>query len=734
MNAIHDTKDPVLVAGDKPNLKAILAEYQCANSRGQAATWTSDQADNVRFCRWERQNAEGTKPDTLDAFPWPRASDVRLYVADEVINESEALFMNGFWRALAMMSLNAMDSAEQESVAYLGKLLQWLTRGRMRKEIWREARLYKQWREHYGWVVMQVDWDRRIQNKPRDFTFEEVVQLAKAVPPNHPLAALPELIMTPGLEQQATDSFQMLFDAYVKRQFAGIDDSEVPEFSRKRALKAVRELRQTGKARVPVPYLCKNEPCLVALEPWVDIVLPQGATDIQSCRPPFRVEWLGETELRERIITEGYDADWVEQAIKTAGQTDYRSVQRGEPTRGNVTLATAGQGGGTVLLGEALTNIQVLHAYVWAYDEDNVPSLYCTTFSPHFITDADNRPSYAKHELLDYPHGKRPFVHGKREYWSRELTASRGVPEIVQPQQRIQKTQFDAAIDLASMAVCPPWNVPTGIRYKFSPGAQNPMKPGSKPEALQVPTIGLPVAMSLIENSQKRVDNYFGRPSPDVPPARAQIKQQLEIQDDLIFWTEVFEQVLQLAMEYMSPEDFQRVTGAAPDPKLLSEGIERLYDFFLTMDVKDLDPDAMLAKIKLMGEVAGQFDRGGVVDAAKLVKMAYVAIDPSLAQQLIKPQGEATRQLLEKVRNEFAQMALGNEAIYDEQPNPSAGMEMQFAQQIIQGNPQYQQRLQGDERFRELVENWGKNKEQSLKQQQNMAIGRSGVKPVGAGG
>ncbi|HIL73760.1 MAG TPA: hypothetical protein EYG44_05980, partial [Verrucomicrobia bacterium] len=36
-------------------------------------------------------------------------------------------------------------------------------------------------------------------------------------------------------------------------------------------------------------------------------------------------------------------------------------------------------------------------------------------------------------------------------------------------------------------------------------------------------------------------------------------------------------------------------------------------------------------------------------------------------------------------------------------------MKMQFMQQIVQGNPKYQEALQGAERFQALLENYGKN-------------------------
>ena len=54
----------------------------------------------------------------------------------------------------------------------------------------------------------------------------------------------------------------------------------------------------------------------------------------------------------------------------------------------------------------------------------------------------------------------------------------------------------------------------------------------------------------------------------------------------------------------------------------------------------------------------------------------------------------------------------------------------QFMQQIVQGNPKYQEALQGDERFQALLENYGKNLQQSVAQEQNKMIGRIGVQPV----
>jgi hypothetical protein len=46
-------------------------------------------------------------------------------------------------------------------------------------------------------------------------------------------------------------------------------------------------------------------------------------------------------------------------------------------------------------------------------------------------------------------------------------------------------------------------------------------------------------------------------------------------------------------------------------------------------------------------------------------------------------------------------------------------------------NPKAQQQMQSDQHFRALVDNYVKNLQMSVSQQQNKQIGRTGVTPVG---
>lgn len=112
--------------------------------------------------------------------------------------------------------------------------------------------------------------------------------------------------------------------------------------------------------------------------------------------------------------------------------------------------------------------------------------------------------------------------------------------------------------------------------------------------------------------------------------------------------------------------------------------------------------------------------------------LGLAGVDASLAQSVLQDQAGAAGKVFEQVNRDVAFMALGNEPQYPEN-DPTAALKRQFLQVIVQNNPKYQQALAGDERFRELLENYNKSLEQSEMQLgQNRITGRTGVKPVGA--
>jgi hypothetical protein len=74
-------------------------------------------------------------------------------------------------------------------------------------------------------------------------------------------------------------------------------------------------------------------------------------------------------------------------------------------------------------------------------------------------------------------------------------------------------------------------------------------------------------------------------------------------------------------------------------------------------------------------------------------------------------------------------MMLGNEPLYREN-DPTAQARLQYAQDVISKNPKAQQAAQSDPVFQTLLQNYVKNLQMSVQQQQNAQIGRTGVSPV----
>ena len=68
------------------------------------------------------------------------------------------------------------------------------------------------------------------------------------------------------------------------------------------------------------------------------------------------------------------------------------------------------------------------------------------------------------------------------------------------------------------------------------------------------------IALNLIDIVTKQADEYFGRANPAVPQTQTQLKQQRLVNNWLTTWTEAYQQMFALSLQYLSPEEIQRIT------------------------------------------------------------------------------------------------------------------------------------------------------------------------------
>jgi hypothetical protein len=553
----------------------------------------------------------------------------------------------------------------------------------------REVELALQFRETYGLAVMGIFWRTTTRIEEKTLTLEEIQQVA--LQGDGGAAALVDAILDPLQEESAKSMLGILS----------------PKLS---SLSAVRSLREKGEVTYENPYIFESKPEWVALEPLEDILFPASTWSLQRSPWVARRELITEEELRERETTMGYDSEWVERAVKQKGMT--HRINR-NILRANVHMTDQDR-----------DLIEVYHVYKKIH-EDGATKVQCTVMHTA-LTDL-----VAKDEISPYEHGNFPFVELPRERVSRNLLESRGIPELVATAQAEIKTQRDYRADRASIAILPPVRVPANrgkIELVFGPASQIPeRRPGEfgwmEPPPFDKGTIEVETA------TRSDIDEYFGRASATVPPARTMLAQQDLVDGFLTDMKLAVGQTLQLMQQYLTDEQIQRITGApAGNYQLSREEIQGSYDLIADFDVRDLDNEYLGKKLDYIAKVAIPLDVAGVIDRAGLVKFIMGAVDPVMGAQLVKDPGVASAQEAEDEQVQFTKIAAGAEPPMKEGGNPQ--VRMQVLQQTIQSNPALQQRYEQDEIFRKMLDARMQSFQFQLQQQQNAQIGRMGAVPA----
>jgi len=692
MTTITESRDDMAqVDTKKPNISALNEEL-VRSSAHSGVLDRVDNIDNTRFCRWAGQTVDGKKhaknQGEAGSFPWEGASDTRIHIADEVINSLVDLDVTSYWRSTCKVSPNKFTETADAAASHA--LMDWMLRQNLHAEMVREVELASQYRWHYGWSGAHITWQQEMGQVEHEVSMQDVIAMAQQAQPGSIFAELPDLIMNPEAEDQVAEIFVGAFN-HIKK---------------KRAVKAIRELRKEGKCSFPIPKMVKNQACISALTPYEELSFPPETTDIQSARVVFRRCFMSEAEVRQKVETDEWDAEWADVAIKKAGSTT--SVD-------SFNISATG------LAGDESKLIEVVYAYQKSFDEDDVPGVWYTVFSPH-VPD-----KWGKFELLDYDHGKYPFVIWRSEIIHRKIVESRGVPEIVYTWQNEAKAQRDSVFDYTSISTIPPLQVPKtrAGTLKIGPAVQVPVLRAGEISWMNPPAREPNVAFLLLDVIQAQVDKYFGRATEKVPPAISQMRQQRNVNAFLHGWTEAFKQVLSLSVQYLGVEEVARITGI--NTEITQE--EQELDIAIRFDVRELQSDLVTEKLNAITQIIGPADRAGVLDWAKIVPGLVRLIDPTLAQEFVLDKASATQKMFDETNNDILLMFSGNPPKLREN-DPAAQTRLMFAQQIMQSNPKYMEAVnKGDEIFKKHLEDYFKNLSFSVQQQQNAVTGRLGVDP-----
>ena len=205
---------------------------------------------------------------------------------------------------------------------------------------------------------------------------------------------------------------------------------------------------------MPVVQRQIDAPEVRTLAPDGDFFFPPYVTDPQRAPYCFWRTYYTAQELENKVITDGWDADFVELMI-----SKYRGVNIDSIERESKKVAEAYHL--LIMLMRQNELIEIVHGYQRLIDkEDGSEGIYETIFHKEFDGNDDVQ-GYAKFELMN-GYEDYPVVVTKLSEDSKRLYDTTTVPDLLRGIQNQVKVERDSRIDRNSLSTLPPILHPIG--------------------------------------------------------------------------------------------------------------------------------------------------------------------------------------------------------------------------------------------------------------------------------
>ena len=676
--------DPeLLYASKEPDIGFLSQAFK--ETQSELGEWLDRrQRDyDVRNCQWPGKSDDFKKHASLsstgDVFPWNLASDQEVRMVEETIGCRVAMSMNAVRRAHIVATPTESNDVERASV--ISNFLRWLIGSKM-DEFYSEIELGLNHFFEKGMMVHYAWYDSQELKQQQTIQINEIAQV---------LPAIAEAIQDGSMDDELSET--------LKDQFG---------VSKAKGRAMLRELRKDGETTVPVTREVVSRPRIRALAPDEDIFWPNYTIDPQEAPYVFHVVNMTPEQIRTKIKSEGWSEEFVDKVIELANnaQTDdnlYNIREQDQFVRSDDQY------------------VRLVYCYQRLLDEDGIPGLYCTIMHP------DVSELYAKHQLLDYAHGKYPFVVTTLEKTSKRLYSSRSIPELLESLQQALKVEIDSGIDAQSLTTLPPLEHPLGrAPSRFGPGVKLPYRTPGEVRFADTPR-GSTVNVEIRRYLEERANKLMGRNAPGVDPVESQMKQQEVIDKVFNHLKHVLDQIFSLYQQYGPDEEYFRVTGMQDMQKFDKGNPGDRFDFYLQFDVATQDPAQMLDRVKSIAELAGMLDKNGTLDTERLLQIAVGQILPGAAESVMIPKETASQKAVEEERQTIAEIYAGVPP--NVRPNDAHEMKLQIFQQWL-AQPDVTQKVQQDPALQERIQNYIQQRTMQVQQRQNAEIGRLGATPT----
>ena len=377
----------------KPDLQKIITEVQQSQSDSTAY---GNRMQNVRGwwqCEWPYQTVDGRRwapsGSKQNVFPWDGCSDSRLRIVSTIIQEHVTLALTAFWSAKKQAkSIRPFIEGREAGVAQ--KMLDWRIDVQMKRELLRELPTALSWRFGGGLSFIKVEWEQQRELAYVPITMDMIGQMTQA-------------LQLPDVMDKLNDP-----DGMYDKDLITVLQSLSPVLPTAEARTILNQLRATGQSELPVASLRVNKPKWTAKRPIVDVLFPSETCDIQQARFTCERELVSETELTDRITTDGYDPDFVDAALDHKGTFASWWITRPE-----------------LYQGSDRDMVELNHFMSWRLSHKGTPCLYRTVFNESVASDE----LVAVHRKFEYDHGQIPLIALRRNYTWKPLLLSMGIAE-----------------------------------------------------------------------------------------------------------------------------------------------------------------------------------------------------------------------------------------------------------------------------------------------------------------
>jgi len=685
----EDISEGLTYADKEPDITSLRYAYDqtvieleayfdlCRNSYDDRRNWWPGKSRDLR-------------KHGADAFPWEGAADMESHVIDERITRLVSIFMTAMNRA--QIKAYPVNSTEIDRAKVVSSFLKWMTTSGYIDRFKREMELGANYMLERGLMITYVGWNREDRSYLQKLDLDQIGQIS------------PDLVesITSGENDEEVISLMQ---------------TAMPNLKRRRAKKALRQLRKNGVAELPIVRRQVDAPMVKTLAPDGDFFFPAYVTDPQRAPYCFWRTYYTVQELKNKVATDDWDEEWVDHVIEHYKGVNIDSIEREQEGRRSISLTDNAY--------EAEELIEVIHGYQRLIDrEDNSEGIYETVFHREFDGDEGmNLKGFAKFELMN-GYEDYPVVVTRLSEDSKRLYDTGTIPDVLRGIQMQVKVERDARIDQNSMATLPPLMHPPGnVPSEWGPGRMLVQRRKGEFEFGPQPAYN-EGSLEMEQTQQEQADKLVGL---DESPF-AQLRRQFLVDKFLYHVAEVLKMAFRAFQRFGPDSIYFQVTGVQ-DPLQFDKGNpDENFDINISWNVQETDPEFHERKLQMFTSLL-QFDRNGKIDVDTLLSLIGGSIDPVLADAILQPGQTAQEQIAKQVTDDLAKIFSGIEM----PARPNGG---QIALQIIQQytqQPDVQQQLQENEAFRARLEKYAQQYQFALQQMQNAEIGRIGTQPAQMG-